>query len=63
MPAISVATAEYHHRQARTLILLANSTRDPQTATQLLKLAAEHTALASEAERVPLRRPGNYFRD
>jgi hypothetical protein len=41
-----MATAEYHRRQANTLILLANSTLDPRTATQLMKLAAEHTAMA-----------------
>ena len=41
-----MATAEYHRRQAQTLVRLANSTRDPDTATQLMKLAAEHTAMA-----------------
>jgi hypothetical protein len=41
-----MATAEYHRRQAQTLVLLANSTRDPDTAAQLMKLAAEHTAIA-----------------
>ena len=41
-----MATAEYHRRQANTLILLSNSTTDPRTATRLMTLAAEHTALA-----------------
>jgi hypothetical protein len=57
MPAISVATAEYHHRQARTFIMLANSTSDPEITTRLINLAAKHTALAQEAERNPLFKP------
>jgi hypothetical protein len=44
-----VANADYHHRQARTILLLAASTRDRDTAAALIKLAGEHTALANAA--------------
>jgi hypothetical protein len=48
-----MTTADYHRRQARTLTQLATATRDPDTAAQLLKLAAEHIALADGAARQP----------
>jgi hypothetical protein len=41
-----MATAEYHRRQAQTLIHLAQATTDANTGIQLMKLAAEHTATA-----------------
>jgi hypothetical protein len=44
-----VANADYHHRQARTILLLAASTRDRDAAAALIKLAGEHTALANAA--------------
>jgi len=53
-----VATANYHRRQAATLIRLANSTRDPETATALMRLAAEHNALAEEAAGIEKKRNG-----
>jgi hypothetical protein len=53
-----VATANYHRRQAETLIRLANSTRDPETATALMRLAAEHNALAEEAAGIEKKRNG-----
>jgi len=37
---------DYHHRQAATLIRLAQATRDPDTAVALMRLAAEHIARA-----------------
>jgi hypothetical protein len=40
----------YHRRQADTLIRLASSTRDPDTAAALMKLAAEHNHLAEMPE-------------
>jgi len=46
-----VATAGYHRRQADVLVKLANSTRDPETANALMRLAADHIRLAEEAER------------
>ena len=46
-----VSSAIYHHRQAQTLIRLADSTRDPETAAALMRLAADHTTLA---ERQPV---------
>jgi hypothetical protein len=43
-----MASAAYHRRQAETLIRLVNSTVDPGTATELIRLAAEHVALVEE---------------
>jgi hypothetical protein len=42
---------EYHHRQAATLTRLAQTTRDPDTAKALLRIAAEHVERADEAAR------------
>jgi hypothetical protein len=42
---------EYHRRQAATLAQLAQTTRDPDTAKALLRMAAEHIARAEEAVR------------
>ena len=42
-----MTTADYHRRQADTLIRLASSTRDPETAAALMRLAAEHTGMAN----------------
>jgi hypothetical protein len=44
-----MSSAEYHRRQASTLTRLAESTRDPDTARALMRLAAEHTAIADGA--------------
>jgi hypothetical protein len=38
--------AVYHRRQAEILVRLAQSTSDQETSRQLMRLAAEHTALA-----------------
>lgn len=48
---MDVATAEYHRRQAEVLIKLANTTREPETAAALMRLAADHVRLAEEADR------------
>ena len=53
-----MATAEYHRRQAATLTRLAQSTRDPETAATLMRMAAEHTTLAEKAY-TPERKPGD----
>jgi hypothetical protein len=42
------SSSEYHHKQAETLIRLAQSTRDPDTASALMRLAAEHRALTEQ---------------
>jgi hypothetical protein len=52
-----MATADYHRRQADVLTRLAHSTRDPETAASLMRLAAEHTMLADEAERAVQQQP------
>jgi hypothetical protein len=44
-------SADYHRRQAAQLIRLAQTTRDQDTAANLMRLAAEHIALAEEATR------------
>ena len=41
-------TSDYHRRQAETLIRLAQSTKDSETASALMRLAAEHNALAEQ---------------
>jgi hypothetical protein len=41
-----MASEEYHRRQAGILSELAQTTHDPQTASELMRLAAEHTSLA-----------------
>jgi hypothetical protein len=46
-----VASSEYHRRQVVVLVQLAQSTRDPETAAALMRLASEHTRLAEEAAR------------
>jgi hypothetical protein len=43
-------SSEYHRKQADTLTILANSTRDRSTMLQLLKKAKDHLALAEEAK-------------
>jgi len=47
-PAVPEAS-KYHQRQAETLTRLAQTTRDSETASALMRLAAEHTALAEKA--------------
>jgi hypothetical protein len=47
----TMATVNYHRRQAETLIRLANSTSDPETAAALTRLAADHARLADEADK------------
>jgi hypothetical protein len=42
---------EYHRRQAATLTQLAQTTRDPDTAKALLRVAADHISRADEAAR------------
>ena len=42
-------SSDYHHRQAATLTRLAQTTRDPDTAKALLRIAADHIARAEEA--------------
>jgi hypothetical protein len=42
---------EYHRRQAATLTQLAQTTRDPETAKALLRVAADHISRADEAVR------------
>lgn len=44
-----VSPQEYHRSQAEKLIRLAQTTRDPETAAALMKLAAEHTLLEEKA--------------
>jgi hypothetical protein len=43
--------SEYHQTQAVTLLRLARSTRDPDTAAALMRLAADHASLADKAAR------------
>jgi hypothetical protein len=38
----------YHRRQAATLVRLAQTTRDQETASALMRLAAEHIDLAED---------------
>jgi hypothetical protein len=45
-----MSSPAYHRRQAETLIRLAGSTRDPDTAASLMKLAAEHNQLAEASD-------------
>jgi hypothetical protein len=42
--------SEYHRGQARTLVNLARSTRDPNTAASLMRLAEQHEEMADRAE-------------
>jgi hypothetical protein len=44
-------SSDYHRRQATTLVQLARETNNADTATALLKLAAEYLDLAEEAAR------------
>jgi hypothetical protein len=44
-----VCPQEYHRRQAEKLIRLAQTTRDPETASALMRLAAEHRLLEERA--------------
>jgi hypothetical protein len=46
MPGMGMPEASYHRRQAEILVRLAQSTTDQETSRQLMRLAAEHTALA-----------------
>jgi hypothetical protein len=46
-----MSNAKYHQLQAKTLLELAQATKDPITAIELRKLAAHHTELAIAAER------------
>ena len=48
-------SADYHRRQADTLIRLAGSTRDQETARALMKLAAEYIMLAEQPAKPPNR--------
>jgi hypothetical protein len=50
---------EYHRRQAATLTQFARTTRDPDTAKELLRIAAEHLVRADEAvpTLTPVERP------
>jgi hypothetical protein len=41
--------SDYHRRQAATLVQLAQNTRDSNTASALMRMAAEHITLAEEA--------------
>ncbi len=43
------STTEYHQRLVAILTRLAQTTRDPDTASALMRLAAEHTAQAEHA--------------
>jgi hypothetical protein len=42
---------DYHRRQATALTHLAETTRDPEVAKVLLRIASEHLVSADEAER------------
>ena len=42
---------DYHRRQATALAHLAETTRDPDRAKALLRIAVEHLVSADEAER------------
>jgi hypothetical protein len=42
---------DYHRRQATALTHLEESTRDPEVAKALLRIASEHLVCADEAER------------
>jgi hypothetical protein len=46
-------SSAYHRKQADTLTLLANSTRDRTTARALMRMAAEHVRLAEKAQNTP----------
>ena len=46
MPEMEMPEAVYHRRQAEILVRLAQATSDQETSRQLMRLAAEHTALA-----------------
>jgi hypothetical protein len=45
-----MANPDYHRRQADTLAGLSKTARDPDTAAELLRLAAEHSAWARQGE-------------
>jgi hypothetical protein len=45
-----MASAKYHHLQAKTLLEIAEQTADLRTAAALRKLAADHTELAGVAK-------------
>jgi len=42
---------EYHRGQARTLVKLARSSRDPNTVASLMRLAARQEEMADRADR------------
>jgi hypothetical protein len=46
MVGMGMPEAVYHRRQAEILVRLAQATSDQETSRQLMRLAAEHTALA-----------------
>jgi hypothetical protein len=50
-----MANPEYHRRQAQILTSLSASARDPEIATELLRLAAEHSAWARRGENLVYR--------
>jgi hypothetical protein len=54
-----MGTPDYHRRQAETLIKHASSTRDPETAAALQKLAAEHAAMADRISAIYDAAPAN----
>jgi hypothetical protein len=54
-----MGTPGYHRRQAETLTKLASSTRDPETASALQKLAAEHAAMADRIATIYGAAPAN----
>jgi len=45
-----MANPDYHRRQADMLTRLSKTARDPDTAAELLRLAAEHSAWAHQGE-------------
>jgi hypothetical protein len=52
-----VATPEYLRQQAEILVRLAQTTHDPETAADLMKLAAECVALSEQTGRQPAGEP------
>src|SRR6266545_2410357 len=50
---VPMANPDYHRRQADMLTRLSKTARDPDTAAELLRLAAEHSAWARQGESPP----------
>lgn len=44
---------DYHRKQAETLIRLAQSTKDPETAQALMRLSVEHAELEDDHSSEP----------